>query len=263
MEQSSQLPVRILFKGPSTLVWTSMMGGPRTDLVFPRVVEQELLRKGRRVDVRNNARNGWLTKDLFETWEEEISAWSPDVIVMTPAHMETVHGILPPKLERGANAISRRPGRFRTFYYRRFLRLTARLVLIIQRSLDRPGRFQGRVKRALGYTDEFLRITKQVQHPLVLLLELHHPAKKNIPWFPGWLARIDVLNDGLRALADKYEDARFVPIRDLMDQVEPGTPETLWADGIHFNPDFHRAIGERLAGIVDEWAKTQPHLAQQ
>lgn len=256
-----QLPMRVLFKGPSTLVWTSMMSGPRTDLVFPRVMESELLRAGRSVHAWNAARNGWLTQHLFRTWEEEISAWSPDIIVMTPAHMETVHGVLPPWLERGANAVSRRPGRFRTLYYRRVLRLLARGVLLIQRRIDRPGRFQRRVKRALGYTDEYLRITRQVQNPLILLLELHHPTQKRVEWFPGWPARREVLNDGLQALAERYDNVRFVPICDLMDQFEANTPEDLWADGIHFSPAFHRAIGERLAAIAEEWASTQPHLA--
>jgi hypothetical protein len=256
------LPLRVLFKGPSTIVWTSMMSGPRTDLAFPRVMEAGLLARGRAVTVSNGARNGWLTRDLFATWEEEISAWSPDVIVMTPAHMETVHGILPPWLERGANAVSRRPGRLRKFYYRRFLRGLARLVLLAQKRIDAPGRFQRRVKHALRETDEYLKITKQVANPLILLLELHEPTQKKIDWFPGWPARRDLLNEGLRSLAERHENVEFFTIVDLMDQFNPGGPEDLWRDGIHFSPKFHRAIGEKLAGHVESWASSQPHLAQ-
>lgn len=261
MSSVPQLPLRILFKGPSTLVWTSMMSGPRTDLVFPRVMEAELIRRDRSVDTWNAARNGWLTRDLFGTWEDEISSWSPDIVVMNPAHMETVHAILPPWLERGANAVSRRPGRFRRLYYRRILRGLARFVLHVQRRVDGPGRFQGRVERALGYTDEYLRISQQVQNPLILLLELHEPTQKKVDWFPGWPARRELLNDGLRQLADRYDNVRYVTISDLMGQFDPGRPEDLWADGIHFNTAFHRAIGEKLAAIAEEWASTQPHLS--
>ncbi|MDN5744898.1 MAG: SGNH/GDSL hydrolase family protein, partial [Nocardioidaceae bacterium] len=257
----TQLPLRILFKGPSTLIWTSMMSGPRSDLAFPRVMEAELL-KHRPVDSWVGARNGWMTEDLFETWEEELSAWSPDVVVLFPAHMETVHAILPPWLERGANAISRRPGRLRKIYYRVIMRGLARSVLHLQRRVDGPGRFQWRVKRALGYTQEYLRISQQVQNPLILLMELHHPTKKRVDWFPGWPARRELLNDTLRALADDYDNVRFVRICDLMEKFDPGTPEDLWADGIHFNTAFHRAIGEKVAGIVEDWAQDQPHLAQ-
>jgi hypothetical protein len=238
-----------------------MMSGPRTDLAFPRVMEQRLLAQGRPVDVFNGARNGWVTKELFGTWEEEVSTFSPDVIVMAPAHMETVHGLLPPWLERGANTVSRRPGRLRFLYYRRFLRGLARLVLLAQKRIDAPGRFQGRVKRALRETDEYLKITQQVANPLILLLELHVPTKKKIDWFPGWPARRDLLNEGLASLADKYDNVEFFNIIDLMEDFDANTPEDLWRDGIHFSPGFHRAIGEKLAVHVEKWAEGQPHLA--
>lgn len=262
MSTPMQLPVRVLFKGPSTLVWTSMMGGPRTDMVFPRVMEAELLAGGRAVDSWIAARNGWVTRELFETWEDEISSWSPDVIVMAPAHMETVHGILPGWLERGANSVARRPGRLRHLYYRRLLRGLARLVLQVQKRVDKPGRFQRKVKRALRDTDAYIKMTQQVGSPLILLLELHHPTAKKVHWFPGWPARRDVLNSGQRSLAERYENVELLPIVDLMEQFDPGTPEQLWSDGIHFGVPFHRAIGVRLAERVERWASTQPHLAQ-
>ncbi len=90
MSTPMQLPVRVLFKGPSTLVWTSMMGGPRTDMVFPRVMEAELLAGGRAVDSWIAARNGWVTRELFETWEDEISSWSGSLL-FDQHHITRIH----------------------------------------------------------------------------------------------------------------------------------------------------------------------------
>ncbi len=262
MPTPHQLPLKVLFKGPSTLVWTSMMSGPRSDMVFPRVMEAELLAGGRSVDVWNAARNGWLTRDLFATWEEEISSWSPDVIIMTPVHMECIHALLPPWLERGANAVNRRPTLWSKLFYRKFLRGLARMVLHIQKRIDGPGRFQGRVKRGLRDTDGYLRITKQVGSPLVILLEVHTITRARKAWFPGFQARADLLNDGLRQLAERHENVEYMRVVDLMEQFDPGEPEDLWADGVHFSPPFHRVLGERLADRVEQWARTQSYLDQ-
>lgn len=259
------LPVRILVKGPSTVLWTSMMGGPRTDLAFPRVIEKELFAKGRPADVRNTGVLGWPTEDLFKTWDEDIVAWSPDIVILAVGHYEILHSILPRWLERGANRVDRRPGRFRHFFYRRFLRAVARGVMLVQRRLDKPGRKlnKRRMRRALADVAAYIKVTQQVASPVILLMEIHPPSASRLAWYGGWPERTAALNEGLRALVAEVDrpDVRFVEITDLMDQFDRDDPAQQWADGIHFSPAFHAVVGERFAGIADEWASTQPHLA--
>lgn len=259
------LPVRILVKGPSTVLWTSMMGGPRTDLAFPRVIEKELLAKGRPAVVRNTGLLGWPTKDLFKTWDDEIVGWSPDIVILAVGHYEILHTILPRWLERGANTVNRRPGRWNHFFYRRLLRGTARLVIHVQKRVDRPGRKlnKRRMRRALVDTAAYIKMIQQVGSPMVMVMEIHPPSASKVGWFGGWPERTATLNEGLRRVVADADrpNVRFVEITDLMDKFDRNEPAQQWADGIHFSPAFHAAIGEKFAGIADEWASTQPHLA--
>ena len=52
MSSPLPLPIRVLVKGSSTVNWTSWSGGPRTDFIFPRVIEERLLADGRPCDVQ-------------------------------------------------------------------------------------------------------------------------------------------------------------------------------------------------------------------
>lgn len=255
--------MRVLVKGPSTVLWTSWMGGPRSDMAFPRVIEQELLLKGRACDVRNGGELAWPTARLFNTWDAEIAAWQPDVVILSVGQYEVLHGILPRWLERRANTEHRRPG-FR-HWKRLFFRVLARGVIKVQRRVDGPWlKRTRRINRAVAETQAYLDMTARVASPLILLVEFHEPTKARQEWFPGWVSRIRVLNAHLRRLAEvnAEKNVRFVEICDLMNQFEPGDAEQLWADGIHFAPEFHRVVGARLADIADEWALDQPHLAQ-
>lgn len=265
MSSPLPLPMRVVVKGPSTVVWTSMMGGQRADMTFSRVMEQQLLAQGRPAVVRNSGLLGWPTKDLFKTWDEDIVAWSPDVVVLAVGHYEILHTILPRWLERGANTVNRRPGWWSHLYYRRLLRATARGVLLLQKRIDRPGRQlnKRRMRRALADVAGYIKMTQQVASPLMLVMEIHPPSGIKRDWYGGWTERTAKLNEGLREVVAKAgrPNVRFVEVSDLMAQFEPNEPEDLWADGIHFSPAFHRAVGEKLAGIADEWAATQPHLA--
>lgn len=233
-------------------------------MAYPRVLEQQLLAKGRAAQVWNSALLGWPTRDLIKTWDEEVVAWSPDIVILAVGQYEALHIILPRWLERGANTVNRRSGLLRHLFYRRFLRLVARGVLLVQRQIDRPRiKAKRRMHRVVADVDAYLKMTSQVGSPLILLLEINGPSAAKVNWFRGWPERIRVLNNNLRRLAAERRNVRFVEITDLMSQFDPGTREQLWSDGIHFAPEFHRAIGCKLADIAEEWAATQPHLARQ
>lgn len=242
------------------------MGGPRSDMVFARVMEQRLLAGGRPAEVRNTGELAWPTKHLFKSWPEDIVKWSPDVVILAVGHYETLHAILPRWLERFANREGRRPSWFQNLYYRIFARALARVVMYVQRNVDRPGlRRNRRIRRVIKDTDGYLKITRRFASPLCLIMEIHPPtAAKRETWFPGWPARIKHLNDDLRQLVADLDspDIRFVEITDMMAQFDDPTPEGLWPDGIHFTPEFHRVVGERLADIAEEWAAGQPHLSK-
>jgi hypothetical protein len=62
------LPIRVLVKGASTVVFLAEWGGPRTDFNFGRVVEAELLSTGRPADVRVVGVPSDLAKFSLRTW---------------------------------------------------------------------------------------------------------------------------------------------------------------------------------------------------
>src|SRR5205823_4305743 len=103
-------PLRVLVKGASTAVMTSWMGGPRTDFAYPRVIEAELLAAGQPAEVRVTAAVGQRTKDSLKSWEREVVAWSPDVVVLHCGQYEAIHLFMPWWLERYVNNVARRPG---------------------------------------------------------------------------------------------------------------------------------------------------------
>lgn len=262
MTASAAFSLRVLVKGTSTAIWISMMGGPRSDMTFSRVMEHELRNAGYPSEVRNTGEFAWLIPKLFESWNEDIAQWSPDVVVLSGGH-ETVHLLTPRWLERSANTVNRRPGFLRTLYYRKVMRLTARFVLLLQKRIDRP-RFttQRRMHRVHRDLESYIAMTRQVGDPLFLLLSVQPPTAAKREWFGGWTARIGAYNDVLRRLADANPNVQYVDIASLMHRFDPGTPEQLWADGIHFSPEFHQELGRELARITKEWAQTQPHLTQ-
>ena len=264
MPAPMQLPMRVLVKGASNVLLTSMMNGPRSDLPFPRVMERELLLGGRVAEVRNAGVLGMPIYEMIETWEEDVARWSPDVVVLAVGQYDILHALLPHWFERGANRFNRRPTLIKRLFFRKFTRLAARVVLLTQRLLDRPSlKLDRRSRLAIRDLKEYIRITKYVGSPLIILLEIHPPTADKIGWFGGWGRRIAVFNDRMREIAESDETGtvRFVEMMDLAAQFDPGTPEHLWADGIHFNRDMHQVVGQRLAAVAEEWAQTQPHLA--
>src|SRR3546814_15684162 len=89
----SELPLRVLVKGASTVNWTSWMGGPRTDFTFPRALEEQLLQDGRPCEVRTITMTSEKTSTILGTWQREILGYSPEVIVLVYGHYETIHQI--------------------------------------------------------------------------------------------------------------------------------------------------------------------------
>jgi len=258
------LPIRVLVKGASTALWTSFMGGPRSDMTFPRVIEAEVLRAGHPVEVRNTAVLGVKTVDGLRRWTDEAIAWSPDVVVMVYGHYETIHLFLPHRFERYVN----RPKVSRPFaraYRKLFLRSLWKLAAEFQAFIDErtPAVFwRRRIRRTAADIGDHIEAMRQLGSPLFILMELLPIAPAKAHWFPGMTARIHAMNEANRATAERLgDDVRFVEVSPLVDTVAGGDLDRATPDGYHYTPELHRAVGERLAREILDWAAKQPHLA--
>lgn len=267
MPEPLALPIRILVKGASTVSWTSGVGGPRTDFIFPRALEAELLQAGRPAQVQTISVPSERVKSTLQHWEREFLGWSPDVVVLLYGHYETIHLFLPWWLERHANSLKGRPGQVRELYRRRALRpvwmFLARLQARLDAKLD-PNLRRGRPRRAAADLERLIGHVQEVASPLVILVELLPPAKRYRSWFPGMAARIPVMNQAIAEMVDKLglPNVRILSTSAIVSEHFDGDVDRATPDGFHYTPEMHRLVGAALARDVIEWADTQEHLKQ-
>lgn len=258
------MPLRILFKGASTVLWTSFMSGPRTDLAYPRVVEKNLLERG--IPVRPDVRAvpAERASMLLDTWETEVSQLSPDVIVLHAGHMETIHAIIPRWFERHARGTKDKPGLVRELYRKRLLQPFWSLLAQTQKHIDQrvPTRFFTRRIRLVGATlERYVRRSRTVASPLVLVVGLVPHGSRWDTWFPGMAARLELMDAELRAMVRRVDspDVRYVDLMPLYAE-HAARGEEACPDGGHFTPSFHRDVGDLLTAEVVAWGETQTHL---
>ncbi len=261
----TQMPLRVLVKGASTVNWTSWMGGPRTDFIFPRVVEEQLLADDRPCVVNTISMTSEKTSKILSTWQREILGFSPDVIVLLYGHYETIHLFLPRWLERHANSLRVRPRWWSRLYRDKVLRPTWMLLAQLQAKLDialDPTIRRNRPKHVAADLRAYIDQVRQVGSPLVFCFELLPPTARYQSWFPGMAARMAVMNTAIEQMVAEtgLSDVRYFKVRPLVDKVAGGDQELATPDGFHYSPDMHRAIGEALAAEITDWAETQPHL---
>jgi hypothetical protein len=259
------LPMRILVKGASTVGWLGEMGGPRSDVGFPRAIEAALHKAGRPAEVRTNSVASERVKTAVRRWEREFVGYSPDVVILVYGHYETIHLFLPRWLERHANSLAVPPRRWSSFYRDHILhpvwmylaRMQARLDKRIDSTIrrDRPRNVARDLEKLIGHTQE-------LGSPLVYLFEYVHPAKRYQSWFPGMAPRIDVMNQTLEDLVKRIDkpNVRFFRVSEMVDKYADGDLEVATPDGFHYSPYLHRMIGEQLAREIAEWADTEPLL---
>jgi lysophospholipase L1-like esterase len=259
------LPVRVLVKGASTVGWTSYMGGPRTDLGFPRVIEQSLLQSGRPAEVRTYSVPSELTKTTLRTWEYEMIGFSPDVVVLVYGHYESIHLFLPHWLETLCSNKRARSGPIRTPVRKHIIRPTWFLLARLQSRVDalvKPTIRSSRPRRVAADLEKLIKHTQELHSPLVYIFELLPPGSKYQSWFPGMTRRIAVMNETLEDLVKRIDkpNVRYLRVSELVDEYADGDLDIATPDGFHYSPRMHRAVGERLADDISAWADTQPHL---
>jgi hypothetical protein len=265
MPQPLPNPIRVLVKGPSSVNWTSFMGGPRTDFAFPRAIESELLAAGHPAHVKAVTVPSELGRATLRNWEREVLGWSPDVIIMTYGQYEAVHLFLPRWLERHANSLKARPGPIRRLYRKRILRPTWMALAHLQCWLDKkidPNILSWRPRRLAADLRQLITQLQKVGSPLVYVMEVPPPASRRDIWFPGMGARIDVYNRLNREMVDSIgrDNVRFFRTSELITKYAEGDLDRAIPDGFHFSPEMHRAVGREFAREILDWAATQPHL---
>jgi hypothetical protein len=260
------LPIRVLVKGASTVLITSFMDGPRTDMPYNRVIEDELLAAGQPAEVRTTARISELTKRAMKVWDQEILTWSPDVVIYHYGHMETIHLMIPRWLERHANSQHGRPQPVRSRYRKLLLKPAYRQLGLLQKRVDAAlpaGVTNARIRRTTRDLQQLITHARWVASPLVLVPELLPAGHTYQKWFPGVDRRIEAVNASFGQMIDGFAepDIRSFSLAKVVEPVlEPG--DEAMPDGGHFSPKVHRAIGTAMAAEILAWAKQQPHLAR-
>jgi hypothetical protein len=255
-----------MVKGASTVNWTSMMGGPRSDFAFPRALEAELLGAGRPADVQVISRPSELASKTLLDWEREFLGFSPDVVILVYGHFETIHLFLPRWLERHANSLRTRSRPLTNAYRRFLLKPTWKTLARIQAFADRrlpPTIRKSRPRRVAEDIGRLITQLQKLQSPLVLVFELIPPASRGRKWFPGMTARMAVMNQALEGMVARFDrpNVRFFRTSRLVEKYAGGDLDVATPDGFHFSPYLHAMIGRALAEEILDWAHTQPHLA--
>lgn len=265
MPAPQPLPIRVLVKGASLTHDISERPQLREHFVFSRVIEESLLQAGHGADVWTAAVASQPTAHLFRTWEEQVKAWSPDVIVLNAGYYEPVHLFLPRWLERHANSLAARPGPVHGAYRHYLLRPVWKSLAKLQRALDKRigGRFFGRTVRRCGADlRSYIDRSREVGQPLVMVFEFLGPGARGRDWFPGMAERVEMMNVMVRALVASYDDPEITLVRipDIVERrLDPAVEAN--ADGFHYSAQVHRYIGEEIADEIQTWAKQHPRLA--
>lgn len=241
------------------------MGGPRTDLAFPRAMEMELRLQGFDVESRVESVPGESIARARRRWPGQVLGFSPDVIVLCLGHYEAIHILLPRWFERHMNTQSAGTGRLESMYRQWVLRPTYRTLARTQAALDRAfghALSKRRVKHAAAGVSAIVRGARQVGSPLVVLMEIAPLTERYERWFPAMNHRIDRINEGLRGIADADSSGEVCYFETRKIVAALGGPQDVTPDGFHFSPEAHGTIGRELAALVGSWAASQPHLAR-
>lgn len=264
MPEPYQLPLRVLVKGASLAHDVSEFPQLREQFVFPRVIEESLLERGRAVEVWNPAVASEMASMGMRHWEPHVKAWEPDVIILTWGYYECVHLFLPRWLERHANSLKARPGPVRDFYRKRVLRPFWKTLAELQKALDtriKARFFERRAKRIAYDVRHFIDKSRKVGRPLIVLLEFLEPNKRAQDWFPGMAARSVLVNREFRKLVDSYDDhVVLLPVPEIAMTRSERDKEPA-ADGFHYNAEMHQLVGEALANLIEEWSQQYPRLS--
>lgn len=259
------LPMRVFVRGASTVGWSGVMDGPRTDLGFPRVIERDLLASGQAAVVVSRTVGGMRTNTVLREWERDVVGFSPDAVVIMAVHYETLHVLWPQRLERHANSMTWAPRRLGTLYRKRVLRPAWRALVKLQTKLEDyvpDFWWRRRIDHAVADVAKAAAQMRRIASPLIILMEVPRPSAPGRYLFPRMPERVDYANRRLAELVARFgeDDVRLFRTNDAVEAYADGDREVALPDGFHFAPGLHEAVGHQLAEELASWAQTQPHL---
>lgn len=260
------LPLRVFVRGASTVGWFSPMAGPRSDLGFPRVIERELVRDGRPAQVRSVTTGGRPTSEVVREWERDVVGWSPDVVIYMVGHYETLHPLWPNWLERHANNFTWLPRRLGTAYRKRVLRPLWRALVKFQTAVDLrvPRRLTlGRIDNAVADIMRVAEKVREIQSPLVVIMQTPLPGSYARQLFPGMEERVRYLNGQLEKAVAAFgsDEVTVFETPAVVEELVGDDRDRAVPDGFHFTGEAHDAVGRRPADQIRAWAADKPHLA--
>jgi lysophospholipase L1-like esterase len=109
-----------------------------------------------------------------------------------------------------------------------------------------PRRFEGHLRR-------LLRSLHVEGRPLVLVLDIDAPDARLEHFLPGMARRHAVFQELIERVVEEQQDpmVRLVRVSEITAALGPGAVP----DGMHYTPETHQAVGERLADEVVRWLK--------
>lgn len=259
MNEPLQVPLRILVRGPSMVGFASDMPPGRT--TFSRVIENALLAQGKPAQVQTVTRASETTAMVLQTWEESVTGFYPDVIVIVAGMYETMHLFLPRRYERFSTDRLRKLDRPIRNKLRKYLVWSTWKALInLQVAID------SRATRALHRRPRnvrrdlvaYIRNARKFGEPLVLIVELLPPSSRSRRWFPGMTRRIPLMNQYLSTVPDEFEGngVEFVRVLPLAEKFDPDL-DVVIPDGIHYASGFHQMVGEHIAERIAAWSSAE------
>lgn len=251
-------PLRVLVKGSSAAIRVYPRPAAPSELDFTRWLEASLVHRGQLATVRNASTEGQRLRDAICLWHEQEEPWAPDVVVINHGMYECLHALLPHWLERHVNGRHRHPGPLRQAYRNRVAHPLWRAGVRVQRRTElriAPLTF-ARTRETISELAALIDAVKYATNRLVLVMDIWRVGPAAEYWFPGMAARVEALQDAVTQHVRERGDpnVRMFPLRAVLDRVSPG----MAADGIHFQADAHRAVGEALATPISLWAESRP-----
>ena len=206
---------------------------------------------------------GAQTRTARKTWEREVVTWSPDVVVLHYGQYEAIHPLIPWRLERYINDLTRRPAQVRDALHQNVSRKAYIALVLAQQRLDKHlhehlGNY--RFRRMPADLESLIRRIRNIANPLVLIPDQVRPGPLWARPFPGMAARVDQMNEMLIELVDRIgePDVRLFSVNAVIETMRDDDPTP---DGGHFSPPVHREVGRAMAAVIEEWAARQPHLS--
>jgi lysophospholipase L1-like esterase len=229
----------------------------RHDGCFAEVATDLLTTAGVPVELHNRSR--WLGQvhDAYHRVEDDIIATSPDVVVLCFGWLECQPKVFPTALLRWLTTYRPRytwafPAR--RWAARRIAKVYVRLTpAVAQRWRGLPSRMSER--RFRQELERLVQLCRKETASLVVLLTVNPPTDRIEAVLPTVGERSGRYADIVRQVAAGAADeqVRLLDTRALV--LEHGQDAVL-PDGIHFNAEGHRLVGEALTAEVSAWLRS-------